>query len=109
MKNIEVALMYMDQMKEMLETGKARKLSFEELKHYDGPLHYISHHEVLNPRSSSTPCRIVFDTSANFHGHRLNDYWAKGPDFISNLLAVFIRLGRIRWEYLETSNGCIIQ
>ena len=91
LKNTDVAAMYIDQMQEMLETGKACKLSFEELKNYDGPLHYISHHEVLNPRSLSTPCRIVFDTSANFHGHRLNDYWATGAAFINNLPGVFIR------------------
>ena len=58
---------------------------------YDGPVHYISHHEVLKQDSVSTPCRIVFNASANFKSHVLNDYWAKGPDLLGNLLGILIK------------------
>ena len=54
-------------------------------------MHYISHHEVLKPESQSTPCRIVFNSSAKYKGHILNDYWAKGADLINNLLGVLLR------------------
>ena len=75
----------------MVDRGVARKLSRKELKDYKGPIHYISHHEVLKPDSKSTPVRIVFNSSANYMGHVLNDYWAKGPDLLNNILAVLIR------------------
>ena len=58
---------------------------------YGGPVHYISHHEVLKQDSVSTPCRIVFNASANFKSHVLNDYWAKGPDLLGNLLGILIK------------------
>ena len=75
----------------MHERDVARKLTEDEQKSYNGPVHYISHHEVLKPDSKSTPCRIVFNSSANFRGHVLNDYWAKGPDLLNNFLGILIR------------------
>ena len=91
MKQPAIAKMYQNQMNEMMESKFARKLSQEEISNYKGPIHYICHQEVLRPSSSSTPCRIVFNSSKNFHGHVLNEYWAKGPDLINNLLGVLIR------------------
>ena len=75
----------------MAKRGVARKLSDEEIQSYDGPIHYIAHHDVLKPDSKSTPCRIVSNSSTNYHGHILNEYYAKGPDMLNNLLAVLLR------------------
>ena len=75
----------------MLDRKVARKLTEEELITYKGPLHYISHHEVLKPDSKTTPVRIVFNTSANYMGHILNEYWAKGPDLWNSLIGILIR------------------
>ena len=76
----------------MLDRKVARELSIVEMKSYDGPVHYITHHAVIKRESSSTPVRIVFNTSLNYKGHVLNDCWAKGPDaYITNLLKVLIR------------------
>ena len=90
-KNIEHAIIYQGQTDDMIERGVARKLSEEEQRSYVGPVHYISHHEVLKPESKSTPCRIVFNSSASFQGHVLNSYWAKGPDLLNSLLGILIR------------------
>ena len=90
-KNPAVEEMYKNQMNEMVNTRKARQLSSDEMERYNVPVHYIAHREILNPNSLSTPCRLIYNPSAKFHGHSLNEYWAKGPDFINNLLAVFIR------------------
>ena len=84
--------MYKDQIQNLIYRGVNHKLSESEIREYDGPIHYISHHEVLKPDSSPTPCRIVLISSAKFHGHSLNNYWAKGPDLLNNLLDVLLCL-----------------
>ncbi|XP_068675344.1 uncharacterized protein [Montipora foliosa] len=91
LKNPQLAKIYDMQIKDMVARDVARKLSKEELNSYKGPIHYISHHEVLKPDSKSTPVRIVFNSSAKYMGHVLNEYWAKGPDLLNNLVGVLIR------------------
>ena len=90
-KNNKHSEVYCSQIQDMIERGIARKLSQSEINSYKGPIFYLSHHEVIKPDSESTPCRIVFNSSANFKGHILNDYWAKGPDLLNNLLGILIR------------------
>ena len=90
-KNIQHATVYDYQVRDMVQRGVARKLTKEELSNYKGPFHYISHHEVLKPYSKSTPVRIVFNSSANYMGHVLNEYWAKGPDLPNSLLGILVR------------------
>ncbi|XP_057294660.1 uncharacterized protein LOC130623195 [Hydractinia symbiolongicarpus] len=91
LKNLEHADTYNRQIQDMIKRGASRIVSTEELNQYRGPIHYISHHAVLKPDSKSTPCRIVFNSSANFHGHVLNEYYAKGPDMLNTLLGVLLR------------------
>lgn len=83
--------MYHKQIESKIERGVARKLTKEEIEDYNGPVFYISHHEVLKLESKTTPYHIVFNSSANFHGHVLNEYYAKGPDTLNNLLGVILR------------------
>ena len=82
---------YANQIQDMLEREVAVMIDEEELRSYQGPIFYLSHHEVLKPDSTSTPCRIVFNSSAKFANHILNDYWVKGPDLMNNLLGVLLR------------------
>jgi len=89
-RNEELASRYSDQILDMVQRGAAKKLTVPD-KDYDGPVYYISHHEVLKPDSKSTPCRIVFNSSAKYMNETLNDYWVKGPDLINNLLGILIR------------------
>ena len=91
LKNQSHADTYQAQIVDMIERNVARKLSKEEIDKYDGPVQYISHHEVLKKDSVSTPCRIVFNSSAKHNGYSLNDYWAKGPDVINNMLGILLR------------------
>ena len=39
----------------MVNRGVARKLAKTELRNYKGPIHYISHHEVLKQGIKSPP------------------------------------------------------
>ena len=88
--NIENANAYDKEMVHVNELGFSRKLSNEELKTYNSPVRYVSHHEVLRPESKSTPLRIVFNSSAVYKGHKLNDYWMKGPDLLNDLFGVLL-------------------
>ena len=88
---IEYANKYQNEMEDMVNRGVARKLSDKEVLEYKGPIHYIHHHEVLKPESSSTPLRIVFNSSASYMGQKLNDFWAKGPDIVNSLIGVLFR------------------
>ena len=54
MKHPERAAAYDKQMIEMNEMNYSRKLTEEELNNYKGPIHYISHHEVIRPEKAST-------------------------------------------------------
>ena len=90
-KNATHAEVYQKQIEDMVDREVARKLTLKELKEYKGPIHFISHHEVLKPDSKSTPVRIVFNSSARYMEHALNDYWAKGPHLLNDLLGILIR------------------
>ena len=53
---------------------------------------YLSHLAVENPKSETTPVRIVFNSSQIFKGVSLNSFLAKGPDsYKTNLLGILIR------------------
>ena len=91
LKNPDHAAAYDRQMVEMNDLQFSRRLTEKEAREYSGPVHYISHHEVLRPESKSTPVRIVFNSSAAFQGHKLNEYWMKGPDLLNDLFGVVLR------------------
>ncbi|XP_071956947.1 uncharacterized protein [Antedon mediterranea] len=80
----------------MLKRKVAQKIEKNELAEYKGPVHYLSHHPVLKPDSESTPLRIVFNSSASYKGHVLNEYVAKGPDLNNNLISLLLRFRRER-------------
>ena len=90
-KNNEHAQLYKSQMDDMLNRKACRLLSNEEVKTYTGPKYYIAHHEVIKKESKSTPCRIVFNSSAKFKGQSLNDCYVKGPSMLSDLLGLLLR------------------
>ena len=88
-KNATHAEVYQKQIEDMVDREVARKLTIKELKEYKGPIHYISHHEVLKLQIDAS--KIVFNSSARYMGHALNDYWAKGPHLLNDLLGILIR------------------
>ena len=75
----------------MIERNNAKVLTHEEIKESENkPVYYMPHHDVEKD-SESTPLRIVMDASASFMGSSINDYWAKGPNVLSNLLVILCR------------------
>lgn len=73
MKQPDHANSYNAQIKEMEEMKLSRKITEQEKKDWTGPVHYIT---------------IVFNSSASYKGHTLNDYWCKGPNLLNNLFGV---------------------
>ena len=86
------ATTYCEQMDDLIQRKVVRKLKQAELNQWDGPFFYISHLAVSNPKSKSTPVRIVFNSAQVFQGISLNSYLAKGPDSYRNtLLGILLR------------------
>ena len=76
----------------MAQRDVARKLSHMEINDWKGPVFYLSHLAVEQPKSLTTPVRIVFNSSQLFRGVSLNSILAKGPDsFKNNLLGMLLR------------------
>ena len=83
---------YKQQMEDMVQREVARPLTAMELQEWNGPVFYISHLAVLNPKSNSTPVRIVFNSSQIHKGVSLNSCLAKGPDcYMNNLIGILLR------------------
>ena len=86
------AATYKEQMNDMVQRKVARQLMEQEVLDWKGPKFYISHLAVVNPKSSSTPVRIVFNSSQVHKGVSLNSCLAKGPDsYMNNVIGVLLR------------------
>ena len=51
----------------------------------------MAHQMVLNPSSTSTPIRTVFNSSQVYKGFSLNSSWDLGPDMTGNLQGILMR------------------
>ena len=87
---------YAEQIKDHEDRGVARKLTSEELRNWTGAKFYLSHMALEQPKSLTTPVRLVFNSSQLYRGVSLNSFLAKGPDAYNNsllgLLLVFKEL-----------------
>jgi len=99
-RNKERAQLYNEQIRDMLAREAARVVTEDEIARYGGPKYYLSHFEVMNAKSKSTPCRIVYNSSARFKGVSLNDYLAKGPSMLNKLLGVLMRFREGRYAFI---------
>ena len=88
LRNQTVNDIYCAQFEDAIQRGVYREIPQEELESYDGPVFYITHHEVYNEGSSSTPVRIVSNGSLKYKGVSLNDILMKGPNSLANLFGV---------------------
>ena len=104
-RNPDWATKYQEQIDDLLQRNAARKLSPDEISNHEGPYFYVTHLCVLNPKSTSTPVRMVFNSSLKCqNGLSLNDCLAKGPDAYMNKLHGVL----LRWrEYKSAFVGDI--
>ena len=91
-KNDIVKDQYCKQFQDLIDRGVFRELPDAEIREYMGPTFYITHHEVYKTESSSTPVRIVSNTSLkNNDGISLNDILMKGPNSLNNIFGIQLR------------------
>ena len=100
MRQSDQMILYGQQVDDMLNRKVAREVTEEELSNYRGPQFYLAHHAVLKPESKTTPCRIVFNSSAKFMGLSLNDCLAKGPSLLNTLLGILVRFRENRIAFI---------
>ena len=62
-KDSNWARVFQSQIEDMVARGATRIVPEKELSKWEGVVHYIPHLFALNPCSTSTPVRIVFDAS----------------------------------------------
>ena len=62
------------------------EITKQEEKSYAGPVNYITFHGVESPESTSTPYRLVINSSLRFKGISLKDILKKGPNSLQNSL-----------------------
>lgn len=88
-KNQELKKEYSAFMNEYKDLGHMVKISPSEIQeqHY-----FIPHHAVLNPGSSTTKLRVVFDASAKTSTNvSLNEILANGPILQDDLFSIMVR------------------
>ena len=91
-------------------TCKEAELLHDERAVLKGPIHFISHHDIICPEKKSTPVRIVFNSSASFNGRCLNGYWDQGRDLLNSILILvfFYNSVRTQLQYSGIRQRCTI-
>ena len=83
-----------EQLRDLTKNNFSREISKNELSKWidsGKKVYYIAHQMVLNPSSTSTLIRTVFNSSQVYKGYSLNSSWDLGPDMTSNLHGVLLR------------------
>ena len=82
---------YNEEFQKFIERGAIVEVTSEELRGWEGPMQYISHHPVIKEESGTTPMRIVSNSSLRNQNTSLNDCLAKGPNSLNDGLEVLLR------------------
>ena len=80
-----------EQYQDFIKRGVYSEISEEEDRNYVGPRYYVTVHEVIKEESSSTPVRLVTNSSLKYKGVCVNDVWKKGPNTLNNMFGVQLR------------------
>ena len=83
--------LYVDQFEDMIKRGVVSEITEEEKKIYKGPVNYITHHEVYKPGSTSTPVRLVSNSSFKNGDSNLNDCLVKGPNTLADIFENLVK------------------
>ena len=78
---------------EMVNLGTIGEITQMEMDLWSGQAHCVSIHHVVNDKSSTTPIRLVVNSSLRCprSGKSLNEMLAKGPNLLNDLWGLMIR------------------
>ena len=93
-------------MSDIASKGFAGSLD-DEFKDQDGRTWYQPHHGIYNRQKSKV--RVVFDSSATFKGHSLNNKIRQGPDLTSNLLGALTRFRQEKNAFMSDIDTMFFQ
>ena len=95
----------------MITCGSIVELNPDVIKSWSGPVHYVSLQHVVKPDSTTTPMRIVTNSSlSDRNGNSLNSILMKGPNSLSDVnVRSFLSGGAMRLPCLQTSPKPISQ
>ena len=82
---------YNEEFNKYLMRGGLVPISKQEMEEYSGPVNYISHHGVEQPASTTTPLRLVSNSSLKNGLRSLNDILPKGPKSLNSMFGIMIR------------------
>ncbi|XP_064618958.1 uncharacterized protein LOC135482628 [Lineus longissimus] len=82
---------YTDFMNDVITKGFAEKVpdTSETCTQDEKLIWYIPHHGVYHPKKNKF--RVVFDASAEYEGHSLNQHLLQGPDLMNSLTGILTR------------------
>ena len=83
---------YNEEFMKFVNRGAISRITQQEMDSYQGPVSYVTHLPVLKPDSTTTPLRIVTNTSFVNQNAKLspNNCMDEGPNALSPLLEVLI-------------------
>ena len=81
---------YCKEIQKYIDRGGVVKLTKEEKDNWRGPVNYISHHGVFTD-STTTPLRVVTNSSLNNGGRSLNDCLPTGPNSLNPMMDIMLR------------------
>ncbi|KAK5882651.1 hypothetical protein CesoFtcFv8_021213 [Champsocephalus esox] len=82
---------YKAQVHDIIDRGAAIKLTKEKIVNWKGPVWFVSHLIAPNPHSTTTPVRLVWNSSQKCRGTSMNDLLMKGPDVLNQIRAVLLK------------------
>ena len=83
---------YNRELQKFIDRGAITRVTEEEMATYSGPISFVSHHGVHKPGSTSTPLRIVTNSSLKNTtcGLSPNECMQEGPNALASLIEVLI-------------------
>ena len=96
---------YTEKMNTYLSSGFAVKAPDDPKTHI--PRWYLPHHAVFHPQKQKI--RVVFDCSAQYNQHSLNQELLQGPDLMNNLVGVILRFRQERIALASDIEGMFHQ
>jgi len=83
---------YNDEFRKFVERNAISLMTQDEMDNYSGPVSYVTHLPVFKPESTTTPLRVVTNTSFVNANAKLspNGCMQEGPNALANLLEVLI-------------------